>query len=78
MSCTTTYGFLAACQNLGQTNDSIRRKCLDRRKDRRTNRPYFIGTFLLLLGSHNTKLFASKTLQESQDLLYYLNVHTCL
>ena len=48
---TTSHEFLAPCQNLEKTNDSIPRKCLDRRKDRRmdgsTNRrtssPYFIG-----------------------------------
>ena len=30
----TSYGFLASCQNLEKTNDTIPRKCLDRGKDR--------------------------------------------
>ena len=33
LSRTTTYGFLASCQNLEQTNDTIPRKCPDRQKD---------------------------------------------
>ena len=35
LSCTTSYGFLAPCQNLEKTNDAIPRKCLDRQKDGR-------------------------------------------
>ena len=35
-------GFLVLCQNLEKTNDPIPRKQLDRQKDGRTNRPYFI------------------------------------
>ena len=31
---TTSYGFLAPCQKLEKVNDTIQRKCLDRRKDR--------------------------------------------
>ena len=66
LSRTTSYGFLAPCQNLEKVNDTIQRKQPDRRKaglkdrqkdglkdrqkDRRTNRPYFIGPFQLLLG----------------------------
>ena len=32
----TSYGFLASCQNLEKVNDTIQRKCPDRQKDRRT------------------------------------------
>ena len=42
-TCTTSYGFLALCQNSEKTNDTIPRK----RLDRRTDRPYFIGPFRL-------------------------------
>ena len=34
LSCTTSYGFLAPCQNLEKVNDTIQRKCPDRRKNR--------------------------------------------
>ena len=34
LSCTTSYGSLALCQNLEKTNDTIPRKCSDRKKDR--------------------------------------------
>ena len=47
---TTSYGFLASCQNLEKTNDTIPRKRPDRRKDERTDRPYYIGPFQLTLG----------------------------
>ena len=30
LSCTSSYGFLAPCQNLEKVNDTIQRKCLDR------------------------------------------------
>ena len=33
LSCTTSYGLLAPCQNLEKTNDTIPQKHLDRRKD---------------------------------------------
>ena len=36
LSCTTSFGFLAPCQNLEKVNDTIQRKCPDRQKDRRT------------------------------------------
>ena len=36
LSRTTLYGFLASCQNLEKTNDTIPRKRPDRRKERRT------------------------------------------
>ena len=39
----TSYGFLAPCQNLDKTNDPIPRNQSDKRKDRMTDRPYFIG-----------------------------------
>ena len=35
LSRTTSYGFLALCQNLEKVNDTIQRKCPDRWKDRR-------------------------------------------
>ena len=34
LSRTTSYGFLASCQNLEKTNDKIPRKHPDRRKDK--------------------------------------------
>ena len=33
LSHTTSYGFWVPCQNLDKTNDTIPRKCLDRRKE---------------------------------------------
>ena len=36
LSHTTSYGFLAPCQNLEKANDTIQRKHLDRRKDKLT------------------------------------------
>ena len=36
LSCTTSYGFLAPCQKLEKTNDTILRERLGRQKDRRT------------------------------------------
>ena len=33
LSHTTSYGFLAPCQNLEKINDTNQRKCPDRRKD---------------------------------------------
>ena len=50
LSHATSYGFLASCQNLEKTNDTIPRKRPDRRKDGRTDRPYFIGPFRLTPG----------------------------
>ena len=55
---TTSYGFLASCQDFEKTNDTIPRKPPDRRKDGRTdgqkdgstNRPYFIEPFCLPQG----------------------------
>ena len=35
LSYTSSYGFLAPCQNLQKTNDRITRKCLDRKMDER-------------------------------------------
>ena len=57
LSRTTSHGILASCQTLEKINDTIPRKCPDRRKngrkdrrtDRRTDRPYFIGPFQLSL-----------------------------
>ena len=36
LSYTSSYGFLASCQNLEKTNDTISRKRPDRRKDGQT------------------------------------------
>ena len=36
LSPTTSYGFLAPCQNLEKINDIIQRKCPERQKDGRT------------------------------------------
>ena len=54
LSCTTSYGFLAPCQNLEKVIDTIQRKCPGRQmegqdglKDGRTDRSYFIGPFRL-------------------------------
>ena len=51
---TALYEFLASCQNLEKTNDTIPRKRPDRRKDGRTDgrtdRSYFIGPFRLTPG----------------------------
>ena len=44
LSRTTSCGFLAPCQNSEKSNDTILRKC----QDRRTDRPYFMGHFRLL------------------------------
>ena len=49
LSHTISYGFLALCQNLEKTNDWVPRKPLERQKDRRMDRNYFIGHFWLLL-----------------------------
>ena len=46
LSRTTSYKFLALCQNSEKTKDTIPKKLLDRR----TDRPYFIGPFWLLQG----------------------------
>ena len=50
LSCTTSYEFLAPCQNLEKTNDKIPSKCpnkQDRQKGKRTERPYFTGPLKL-------------------------------
>ena len=49
LSRTTSYGVLASGQNFEKTNDTIPIKHLDRQKDRRTDRSYFIRPFQLLL-----------------------------
>ena len=48
LSRTTSYGFLAPCQNLDKTNYIIPRKVTDRWKDGRTGRFYFSRPFQLL------------------------------
>ena len=54
LSRTTSYGFLAPCQNFEKVNHTIQRKHPDRynegRNDRSMDRPYFIGHFWLLPG----------------------------
>ena len=60
LSRTTSYEFLAPCQISQKTNDTIPRKCLDRR----TNRPYFIRPFRLPLGVQ--KLTNMKTYRWTQ------------
>ena len=49
----TSYGFLAPCKNLEKSNLHFQESA---RKDGRTDRPYFIGTFWLLLGDQKTNL----------------------
>ena len=60
LSCTTSYGFLAPCQNIekngltdrrmeGQTEGQKDRRT-DERMERRTDRSFFIGPFWLLPG----------------------------
>ena len=49
LSCITSNGFLAPCQNLEKTNDTIPKH----RPDRRTDRSYFIGPFRLPPGVQN-------------------------
>ena len=48
LSCTTSYRFLAPCQNSEECNDPISRKHPDR-QGRKTDRPYFIRSFKLPL-----------------------------
>ena len=48
LSRTTSFGFLAPCQNLEKVNDRIQRKCPDRRKDGQT---LFYRTLLATAGS---------------------------
>ena len=53
---TNSWGFPTPCQNSGKTNDPVQGKCPDRQKDRKTNRPYFIGTFQLTLRVQQVQL----------------------
>ena len=47
LSCTTSYGFLTPCQNLEKFNDTIQRKCPDRRKEgRKHGQTLFYRTLL--------------------------------
>ena len=50
LSCKTSKGFLAPCQNPEKSNDRIPKKHPNRCQEGRMDRPYFIGSFLLLLG----------------------------
>ena len=43
LSCTISYVFLVLDKNSKKTYDTVPRKCLDRRRDRRMDTPYFIG-----------------------------------
>ena len=59
LSRTTSYEFLAPCQISEITNDTIPRRAgggTERRKDGRTDRPYFIGPFRLLPGVQKINL----------------------
>ena len=47
---TTSYEFLVPCQRVQKVNDIIQRRRPERRKDGRTERPYFIGPFRLPSG----------------------------
>ena len=80
LSSTTSYEFLAPCQKLKETNDTIPRKRLDKRtegrKDGRTDRPYFIGP---ILGIIQTKMevgnrfwVSNLGLSTKYDLSYFL------
>ena len=55
-----SYGFLALCQNLEKTNDTIPRKCRNRwkgnQKDRRVDRPYITGYRTLPANTGGPKL----------------------
>ena len=53
LSCKTSYGFLAPCQNLEKAN-TIQRKRPDRWKDGRADRTYFTGPFQLPPGVQKT------------------------
>ena len=52
LSHTTSYGFLAPCQNLEKTE-----RRTERRMDERTDRPNFIGPFQLTQGVKKSKNF---------------------
>ena len=49
--CTTSYEFLAPWENSEKSQDQIPRKNPDRCQEGRIDRPYFIGSFQLPLGS---------------------------
>ena len=69
LSRTTSYEFLAPCQISEKTNDTIPRKCLDKRIDGRTDRPYFIGPFRLPPGVQiMMKLFLEREMSHDQNL----------
>ena len=55
LSCTTSYGFLAQCQNLQKDNDTIQRKCPDRRKDGRTDITLFYRTLPATAGGQKNE-----------------------
>ena len=52
LSRTTSYGFLAPCQNLEKVNDTIQRKRLDRWRERQTD-PILKDTSSYRRGSKN-------------------------
>ena len=54
VACTSSFGFLRSCQNLGKTNDAIAIKCPDRRKNGRKEGR--LVPFRLQLGSQKEYL----------------------
>ena len=56
LACTTWQGFLVPCRNSEKPNDPISRKQPNGQLDGRTDRPYFIGPFQLLLGVQKVQL----------------------
>ena len=60
LSCTTSYGFLAPCQNFKKLMIQFQENGQTaRRTNRRTDRAYFIGPFQLLLGVQKGWIFFS-------------------
>ena len=79
LSHTTSYRFLAPCQNLEKNNDTISRKRPDRQKDERDDRPYFIQPLWLPPGVQKVeKLFASNLksdiLEHILCVMFYINM----
>ena len=73
MSCTTSFRFLAPCQTLQKTDNTIPRKYLDKQKDGRTDgrmdRTHFIGPFQPPLGVEKNL----NTFYHKKHLLYKMN-----
>ena len=68
LSYKTSYRFLATFQYLVKTTDTIPRKRPNWHKDRRTDRPYFIGSFRLPRGSKSQ-------ISGFQDSFSYISSH---